>query len=95
MEMISGKLQNGFEYNIPAERFGKWKMLKLLKETKKDPSLVVEVVDKLMEDQADAFIDSFGEDPTVEEITKAITEIFHNVNNSGDEDAKKSSPLPA
>lgn len=95
MEMISGKLQNGFEYNIPAERFGKWKMLKLLKETRKDPTLVVEVVDKLMGDQADAFIDSFGDDPTVDEITKAITEIFHNVKNSGDEDTKKSSPLSA
>ena len=95
MEMVSGKLKNGYEYNIPKERFGKWKMLKLLKGLKSDPTLVVEVVDNLMGDQAEAFIDSMGEDPTVDEVTIAITEIFNNARNDGDEEIKKSSPLPA
>ena len=92
---INGTLSNGFKFSIPEERIGKWKMLKLLKETKKDPTLITEVVYGLLGDQEDAFIDSLGGDPDIEDVSKGITEIFEIAKQSGDPDAKKSSTLPA
>ncbi|MBQ1430082.1 MAG: hypothetical protein IIZ05_00530 [Firmicutes bacterium] len=89
-DIVKGTLKNGFKFRIPRDRFGKWKMLKLLKNTKTDPSLVADVVDLLLGDQAEAFVDSFGEDPSVDDVSRGLTEIFEAARFSGDPEVKKS-----
>ena len=94
-EIIKGKLKNGFMFSIPVERFGKWKTLQLLRGMKTDPTLLMDVVERLLEDQANAFIDSLGEDPSIEDVSNAVKEIFDIAKSKGEsEETKKSSPLP-
>ena len=94
-EIIKGKLKNGFEFAIPSENFGKWRTLQLLKETKTAPWLILDVVPRLLGEQTDAFIDAIGEDPTFDEVAKAIEELFTIVKKSKENNAaKKSSSLP-
>lgn len=94
MDIIKGKLKNGFEFAIPRERFGSYKTLKLLRESKEDASVIVEIVPRLLGDQEEEFLNSIGEDPSFTDVFKAITEIFEVSKQNGGEEEKKSSPLP-
>lgn len=93
MDVIKGKTSCGYEFSIPLERFGNYKTLKMLKESDKDPTKVIDIVPRILgEDGEEALIEALGGEPSFVDIAAQIKEIFEIAKENND--AKKSSPLP-
>ena len=92
-EVFKGTTSHGFKFEIPATAFQNYVTLRLLKQSDKDGSKILDVVPRLLgEDQEQELIEALGGDPTFEDVAKELREIFDIV--TQETNAKKSSPLP-
>ena len=92
-DVFKGTTSHGFKFEIPASAFQNYVTLRLLKESDKDNTKILDVVPRLLgEKQEQEMIEALGGEPSFDDVVREITEIFEIV--KADKEAKKSSPLP-
>lgn len=74
--MLKVKTRTGFECKIDETVMNKYSFVKLLAKFQKDPTLITEVISKLLGDKEDALIEHLGGDPDIEQISEALGDIF-------------------
>ena len=86
--MLKVKTRTGFECKIDESVMNKYSFVKLLGKIDSNPMLITEVINKLLGDNEDKLIEHLGGDPTTEEMSEALSDIFECIKEHNE--AKKS-----
>lgn len=92
-DIFKGTTSHGFKFEIPLDAFQNYVTLRLLKQSDKDGSKILDVVPRLLgEKQEEELIEALGGNPSFNDVALELKEIFDLV--KAETAAKKSSPLP-
>lgn len=74
--MIKVKTRTGFECKIDESIMNRYSFVKLLGKMEKNPMLITEIVSQLLGENEDKLLEHLGGDPTIEEMSSEISDIF-------------------
>lgn len=86
--MLKVKTSTGFTCKIDESILNRYAFVKLLARVEKSPMAITEMITMLLGDQEEALIEHLGGNPSVEEVTKQVTDIFDAIKENNE--AKKS-----
>lgn len=86
--MLKIETGTGFKCKVDENVLNRYSFVKLLSKLDKNPAVITELVTMLLGDQEEALITHLGGDPSIEDISKEITDIFNAIKDNND--AKKS-----
>jgi len=77
--MLKVKTGTGFACKIDEEILNRYSFVKLFSKIESNPTLITEMISMLLGDQEDALIKHLGGNPSVEEVSKEISDIFEAI----------------
>ena len=80
--MIKVKTKSGFETKIDESIMNRYSFVKLLGKVDKNPLVITELITTLLGDDEEKLIEHLGGNPTVDEISQELGDIFECIGES-------------